>query len=138
MFNINITSEPLNVSGSLQWIQAPDCGAINAFIGTVRDASKGRSVSALEFEAYEKMAMSELFKIAEEAKRKWSLNRVLIHHRIGTLLVGEIAVLILVSCPHRNESFESCSYIIDTLKQTVPIWKKEIYEDGSTWIDAHP
>lgn len=138
MFNIKITSGQLDVSTSLQWVQAPNSGAINIFIGTVRDSSFGKQVLALEFEAYDAMAKVELHKIAEYAKSRWTINRILIHHRTGKLVVGEMAVVILVSSPHRDDAFQSCRYIIDTLKQTVPIWKKEIYIDGAVWVAAHP
>ena len=92
----------------------------------------------LGFEAYESMALKEMQKIADDAMAKWSLQRVLIHHRTGVLQVGEIPVIIAVSSAHRDAAFEACRYIIDTLKQTVPIFKKEIFEDGEEWVAAHP
>ena len=92
----------------------------------------------LEFEAYEPMAISEMRKIAEQILEKWPAKKVSFHHRIGNLEIGEVAVIIAVSCPHRRESFAACQYAIDTLKQTVPIWKKEIFEDGEVWVAAHP
>lgn len=108
------------------------------FIGTVRNATKGKQVLKLDFEAYETMAISEMEKIARQAFEKWPVQRVLIHHRTGTLQVGEVPVIIAVSAAHRDAAFDACRYIIDTLKQTVPIWKKEAFEDGEVWVAAHP
>jgi molybdopterin synthase catalytic subunit len=116
----------------------PESGGIDVFIGTVRNATKGKAVLRLEFEAYEKMAFAEMEKIAAEAISKWPIQRLLIHHRTGTLVVGEVPVIIAVSTAHRAAAFEACRYVIDTLKQTVPIWKKEIFEDGEVWVAAHP
>ncbi len=108
------------------------------FIGTVRNVTKGKKVLRLEFEAYEPMAISELKKIAKQALAQWPVQRVLIHHRTGILKVGEVPVIIAVSAAHRAAAFDACRYIIDTLKQIVPIWKKEIFEDGEVWVAAHP
>lgn len=108
------------------------------FIGTVRDSTQDRRVLRLEFEAYESMAIAEMRKIAEEVQRRWKAQEVAIHHRVGVLNPGEIAVVIAVATPHRKAAFEACQYAIDTLKETVPIWKKEVYEDGEVWVAAHP
>lgn len=108
------------------------------FIGTVRNATKGRRVLRLEFEAYEKMAISELQKLADQALRQWPVQRIVIHHRTGVLQVGEIPVIIAVAATHREAAFDACRYLIDTLKQTVPIWKKEVFEDGEVWVSATP
>lgn len=117
---------------------SPDCGGIDVFIGTVRNQTKGKTVLRLEFEAYDKMALSEMEKIANEAFNRWPVQKVLIHHRTGILQVGEVPVVIAVAAAHRDAAFDACRYIIDTLKQTVPIWKKEVFEDGETWVAAHP
>ena len=117
---------------------SPESGGIDVFIGTVRNATKGKKVIRLEFEAYEPMAIAEMEKIAKQAFDKWPVQKVLIHHRTGVLDVGEVPVIIVVSAAHRAAAFEACRYIIDTLKQTVPIWKKEIFEDGEVWVAAHP
>ncbi len=84
------------------------------------------------------MAIKEMKKIAVQAIEKWSLNKAVIHHRVGVLGIGEVPVIIAVSSPHRKEAFAACQYCIDTLKETVPIWKKEIFEDGQVWVAAHP
>lgn len=135
---IKISSEPLNIQTCIDWIMSPESGGIDVFIGTVRNATKGKTVMRLEFEAYETMAIAEMGKIAQQAIEKWPVQKLLIHHRTGVLAVGEIPVVIAVSAAHRAAAFEACRYVIDTLKQTVPIWKKEIFEDGEVWVAAHP
>jgi molybdopterin synthase catalytic subunit len=126
---IQISPNPLNIKSCIDWIM---------FIGTVRNATKGKPVVRLEFEAYEPMAVAEMEKIAKQAFEKWPVQKVLVHHRTGVLDVGEVPVIIAVSAAHRAAAFEACRYIIDTLKETVPIWKKEIFEDGEVWVAAHP
>jgi molybdopterin synthase catalytic subunit len=135
---IQIFSYPLNIQSAIDWIMSPESGGIDVFIGTVRNATKGKKVIKLEFEAYEPMAIAEMEKIAKQAFEKWPVQKVLIHHRTGVLEVGEVPVVIAVSAVHRAAAFDACRYIIDTLKQTVPIWKKEIFEDGEVWVAAHP
>lgn len=135
---IKISSEALNLQSCIEWVILPESGGIDVFIGTVRNATKGKTVLRLEFEAYEKMALAEMEKIATRALEKWPVQKLLIHHRTGSLAVGEVPVIIAVSAAHRDAAFEACRYVIDTLKQTVPIWKKEIFEDGEVWVAAHP
>ena len=135
---IKILSEPLNMPACIEWVMLPESGGIDVFIGTVRNATKGKAVLRLEFEAYEKMALAEMEKIAAQTIEKWPVQKLLIHHRTGILNVGEIPVIIAVSAAHRDAAFEACRYVIDTLKQTVPIWKKEVFEDGEVWVAAHP
>lgn len=119
-------------------VASDKAGGINIFVGTVRNQTKGRAVVRLEFEAYEPMAMSEMQKIAVQAQTKFAAEKVVIHHRVGNLVVGEIAVIIAVATPHRKAAFEACQFAIDTLKETVPIWKREVFEDGAVWVSAHP
>ncbi len=135
---IQILSAPLDPQFAIDWIMSPESGGIDVFIGTVRNATKGKPVVRLEFEAYEPMALAEMEKIIQQAFEKWPVQKALIHHRTGILNVGEIPVIIAVSAAHRAAAFDACRYIIDTLKQTVPIWKKEIFEDGEVWVAAHP
>lgn len=135
---IQISPTPLNIPECIDWIMSPESGGIDVFIGTVRNATKGRPVIRLEFEAYEPMAIAEMEKIVEKAEEKWPIQKALIHHRTGILEVGEVPVIIAVSAAHRAAAFDACRYIIDTLKQTVPIWKKEVFEDGEVWVAAHP
>lgn len=136
--DIKISSEPLNIQSCIDWVMTPQCGGIDVFIGTVREITKGKTVVQLEFEAYETMALKEMKKIADEALKRWPVQKIIIHHRTGVLQIGEIPVVIAVSAAHRDAAFDACRYIIDTLKQTVPIWKKEVFEDGEVWVAAHP
>jgi len=135
---IQISPTALNIQSAIDWIRSPESGGIDVFIGTVRNATKGKPVIRLEFEAYEPMALAEMEKIVKQAFEQWPVQRALIHHRTGVLQVGEVPVIIAVSAAHRAAAFDACRYIIDTLKQTVPIWKKEIFEDGEVWVAAHP
>nr|WP_238717871.1 molybdenum cofactor biosynthesis protein MoaE [Petrachloros mirabilis] len=111
-------------------------GAVVVMSGTVRDHTDGRLVKFLEYQAYEPMALKVFAQIAQEAQQRWpSINQVVIHHRVGSLSIGEISVLIAVGCPHRGEAFAACQHVIDTLKHTAPIWKKEHWQDGSSsWV----
>jgi molybdopterin synthase catalytic subunit len=138
MIEIKISAEPLNINSCIDAVMSPESGGIDVFIGTVRNATKGKQVIRLEFEAYEKMAVSELNKIAEEVVKRWPVHKIVIHHRTGVLEVGDVPVVIAVSAAHRAAAFDACRYTIDTLKQTVPIWKKEVFEDGEVWVAAHP
>ncbi|TWR31441.1 molybdenum cofactor biosynthesis protein MoaE [Mucilaginibacter pallidiroseus] len=135
---VQLYDNEINVGKCINWVTTSESGGIDIFIGTVRNATKGKTVFKLEFEAYAPMAIKEMHKIADEALSKWNLQKVLIHHRTGALEVGEIPVVIAVSAAHRDAAFDACRYIIDTLKQTVPIWKKEFFEDGEVWVAAHP
>jgi molybdopterin synthase catalytic subunit len=136
--NIKITDQPLDIASCFEWVKSPQSGGINIFIGTVRDQTKGKQVLRLEFEAYESMALREMEKIAEEAAKKWAIDKILIHHRTGTLEVGDVPVIIAVAAAHRAAAFDACRYAIDTLKQNVPIWKKEVFDGGEIWVAAHP
>jgi len=138
MINIEILATPLDISSCTDWVMSPQSGGINIFIGAVRNNTKGKTVIRLEFEAYEKMALSEMRKIADDTLVKWPVDKIVIHHRTGTLNIGDVAVVIAVSAAHRDAAFGACRYAIDTLKQTVPIWKKEVFEDGEAWVAAHP
>ncbi|MCB0700208.1 MAG: molybdenum cofactor biosynthesis protein MoaE [Chitinophagaceae bacterium] len=138
MIEVKIQTDTLDVNGCINRVMSADCGGIDVFIGTVRNTTKGKQVVELEFEAYEPMAIKEMNKLAEQAMKKWPVQKVVIHHRVGVLQIGEIPVVIAVSAAHRDAAFDACRYIIDTLKQTVPIWKKEVFEDGDVWVAAHP
>ena len=136
--DILLTESPLFATSCIEKVMQDDCGGINVFIGTVRNSTSNKTVIQLEFEAYQPMAVSEIKKIAEYVLQNWSVKKILIHHRTGILKPGEIPVIIAVSAAHRDAAFEACRYTIDTLKKTVPIWKKEVFEDGETWVSAHP
>lgn len=136
--SILLTDEPLQVDPAIRSVQAEGAGAVDVFIGTVRNNTQRRTVTRLDFEAYDPMAVKEMKKLAVRACEQWPVEKIAIHHRKGTLYVGDIAVVIAVSTPHRQAAFEACKFTIDTLKQTVPIWKKEIFDDGEVWVSAHP
>lgn len=135
---IKLTSDPIKVNEVINSVYDVSAGAIDVFIGSVRNKTSDKKVVSLEFEAYEKMAISEMKKIAADAQEKWPVCKLSIVHRVGNLELGQLPVVIAVSTPHRSDAFEACRYVIDTLKQTVPIWKKEIFEDGEVWVAAHP
>lgn|SRR6056297_234345 len=113
-------------------------GGICVFVGTVREFTQGEEVVSLEFETYKKMALSEMGKIASDAMKKWKLNKVIIRHAVGLKKVEEPVVVVGASSAHRDACFEACRYLIDTLKETVPIWKKEMFENKTVWVSAHP
>jgi molybdopterin synthase catalytic subunit len=136
--HIKITADKLIPEQIIDLVRTDDSGAVNVFIGTVRNATKDKSVERLEFESYEPMAVKEIQKIIDQIRAKWPVNAIAIVHRVGALDISEIPVVIAVSTPHRRQGFEACQYAIDTLKQTVPIWKKEIFTDGEQWVSAHP
>lgn len=113
-------------------------GAVVTFVGVVRDLSEGKAVSGLEYEAYEPMATDVMRSIGRDAADRWRVGRVVMAHRVGRLSVGEVSVIVAVSAPHRGEAFDACEFCIDTLKKSVPIWKKELFADGtSSWVN-HP
>ena len=135
---IELDVKPLDVFKAIDHVSDESVGGIDVFIGTVRNVTKEKQVLALEFEAYEKMAILEFEKIVQQAKKQWTLHEIAILHAIGRKQIGDLAVVIAVSSAHRDAAFSACRYIIDTLKETVPIWKKEIFEDGEVWVEAHP
>lgn len=138
MIDIQLSANPLDPALCARLISHPGAGGSVVFIGTVRNKTAEREVVRLEFEAYTPMAINEMRKIAETAREKWQAIAIAIHHRTGVLEIGEIPVIVAVATPHREAAFEACKFCIDTLKETVPIWKKEIFTDGSVWVAAHP
>jgi len=118
--------------------ERPEDGAIVIFDGIVRNHSRNRRTLYLEYEAYETMALAKLEELANEAKRRFAIRNVVVVHRLGHLDIGESSVLIGVFSAHRAAAFEACCWLIDTLKKTVPIWKKEFFEDGAVWADGEP
>lgn len=137
---IALTAGVLSIDRAAAWAVRPDCGAVVVFGGTVRDHAPGRpGVDELEYEAYAGQVEPRLEAIAEEARRRWpDIGRVAIWHRTGTLAVTECSVIVSVSAAHRGEAFEAARYCIDTVKATVPIWKRERWDGGEGWgTDAH-
>ena len=135
---IKITEKSIDVQKVIDTATSLAAGAVNVFVGTVRNTANGKNVVWLEYEAYESMAVAEIRKIIDDASHRWPLLGWAVSHRVGTLKPGEVSVVVAVSSPHRRESFEACQYIIDTLKEKAPIWKKEHFEDGEEWVSARP
>ncbi|REC63942.1 molybdenum cofactor biosynthesis protein MoaE [Chryseobacterium pennae] len=138
MIDIRITENPLNITECLGLAQDLSSGGIATFIGTVRNITQNKSVVRLEYECYQSMATKEIKKVADQAMTLFSVRNIVVHHRTGILFPGDAAVIIVVSDGHRDAVFDACRYVIDTIKKTVPIWKKEIFEDGEEWVSAHP
>lgn len=138
MLDIKVLDSALSTEFCRSFVTDPAAGGIVVFVGTVRDQTQSKKVIKLDFEAFDSMAIKEMTTIAQEITDRWNALHVAIHHRKGSLTISEIAVIIAVSTPHRAAAFEACQYAIDTLKETVPIWKKEFFEDGEVWVAAHP
>jgi molybdopterin synthase catalytic subunit len=136
--SVRITSKKLNLQNCYDFVKDPACGGIATFVGTVRNSTKNKHVILLDFSAYTPMALKEVQKIAEAALKKFPIYKIAIHHVVGSLKIGDIAVIIAVSSAHRKAAFEACEFAIDTLKKTVPIWKKEHFKDGEVWVNSHP
>jgi len=129
---------PLDAAAVAARVAGPDAGGLVSFVGAVRDSARGRAIRHLEYEAYPAMALEEMEKICADAERRWPGTRVAIAHRVGHLAIGDLAVVVVAAAPHRGEAFDACRFAIDTLKETVPIWKKEVATDGEYWVDDHP
>jgi len=131
-----VTQEALAAEPVIEAVKADDCGAVVAFLGVVRSNSRGRKVEHLEYDAYPPMAEEKLAQIGEEILQKWGLDNVAIHHRIGHLKVGEVSLVIAVASPHREAAFAACQYAVDRIKHVVPIWKKEVWDNGEAWVEG--
>jgi molybdopterin synthase catalytic subunit len=136
---VRITRNPLDaeaVRALEESVTTRGDGGVVTFQGVVRDNARGKQVRSLEYDAYIEMAEQQMAQIAAEVEARWEDSTVALVHRIGRLEIGECSVAVVVACPHRGEAFEACRYAIDTLKSTVPIWKKEIYADGEEWVEG--
>lgn len=133
---VEIVREKIDFDKILQIVEDHGTGGAVIFVGRVRNHSDGRQVVRMEYEGYEKMAIVELRKIAESAKKRWPVKKLAIVHRLGMLELGEASVVIAVACAHRPQAFEACRFVIDMLKKTIPIWKKEFSPDGANWVDG--
>ena len=134
MGKFHITDQPIIIEEVVQKVVHPNAGAINTFIGTVRELTKGKKTLSLEYNAYVSMAEKKLAQIGDEIKEQWPEAITAITHRIGKLEISEIAVVIAVSTPHRADSYDASRYAIERIKEIVPIWKKEFWSDGEAWI----
>ncbi|XP_042893590.1 molybdopterin synthase catalytic subunit-like [Penaeus japonicus] len=130
MDHIKLTQDALSTGEAADLVTDPTCGAVSLFVGTTRNNFQGREVVRLEYEAYQEMAEKEMLAICRQARDKWNLKHIAIYHRLGVVPVLESSVIIAVSSSHRRESLEATSFLIDLLKARVPIWKKEMYDDG--------
>jgi MoaE-MoaD fusion protein len=128
--------EPIDHSALVTHVRGAGAGAVVTFDGCVRNQSHGRRTLYLDYEAYESMAVTKIREIAAAIHEKFAIDRITIAHRLGRLEIGETSVFIAVSAPHRPAAFDACRFAIDTLKRTVPIWKKEYFEDGAVWADG--
>jgi len=133
-----LSDAPLDPDAVAARVTGADAGGVVTFVGAVRDHARGRSIRHLEYEAYPAMALAEMEKICERAGARWPGVRVAIAHRVGHLEIGDLAVVVVAAAAHRAEAFDACRFAIDTLKETVPIWKKEVATDGEYWVDDHP
>ena len=136
--DIQILQTALSIDECYKFVLNEKCGGIDLFIGTVRRWNKGEEVTHLFFESYVEMAIKEMEKIAHAAIEKFDLEKISIHHRIGQVDLEGIAVIIAASSKHRKAAFDGCKFAIDTLKEDVPIWKKEFLKDGSYWVNSRP
>jgi len=132
-----ISDQALDEAEVAARVEGPDAGGVVSFVGRVRNHARGQSIEHLEYEAYPEMAEREMEKIVDEAGEKWPGTRVAIAHRVGHLEIGDAAVVVVAASAHRGEAFEACRFAIDTLKVTVPIWKREVATDGAYWVDDH-
>ena len=132
---VEVTDKPLDPAPLVALVEGPEMGAVVTFSGNVRDNNRGRKVEYLEYDVYRPMAEKQLRKIGEAAVLRWGC-RIAIQHRVGRLEIGEPSVLVAVACGHRGEAFDACRYAIDTLKEEVPIWKREVWEGGEAWIEG--
>ena len=133
-----VTQEPLDPQGLVKLVRGDESGAVALFYGVVRNHSQGRRVLYLEYDAYPSMAVKKMRQVAEEARSRWSITDMAISHRTGRLEIGETSLLVAVSAPHRREAFEACHFAVDRIKEIVPVWKKEVWEDGQGWVEGHP
>jgi molybdopterin synthase catalytic subunit len=131
-----LVRNPIDMPALARHVRAPEDGAIVTFDGFVRNQSHNRPTLYLDYEAYESMALAKMHEIAAQLHEKFAIHCVAIVHRLGRLEIGETSVFIAVSAPHRGAAFDACRFAIDTLKRTVPIWKKEYFEDGAVWADG--
>ena len=133
-----LTVDPIEITSVARRVVPPECGATVTLDGYVRKFTKGRETLHLFYEAYEPMAIKEMRKLIDQAKRDFAISSVGIVHRLGKLEIGETSVVISVTAPHRKAAFDACEWLIRELKRTVPIWKKEVYADGEKWVEGDP
>ena len=137
---VAVSPEPLDVAAALSQASDPECGGLGVFVGTVRATpavTGSGEVKRLDYDVHDELASTSLNEIATEAASRWDLRKVLALHRSGRCAVGDVTVIVACAAPHRTDALEACRFIIDEVKTKVPIWKREVYEDGSTWLEPH-
>ncbi len=134
---IELTHDPIDITAVTESVRSTQSGAVLVFLGTVREMTGDRQTVALDYDAYPEMAVAKMKELEQQAREKWPVDRLAIVHRLGHLELGDVSVIVAVSCPHRGDAFDAGKWLIDTLKVTVPVWKKENWADGTTeWV--HP
>ncbi len=133
---IKLTKETIDTGTILQNLEDTSTGGVVLFLGRVRDHANNKTVTKMDYEAYPKMAEAKLAEVEAETQKRWPVKKISIVHRYGNLELGDVSVAIAVACAHRKDAFEACRFAIDTIKATVPIWKKEYFKDGSGWVDG--
>jgi molybdopterin synthase catalytic subunit len=132
-----VTHEPLDPAPLVEAVRRDESGAVALFYGVVRNENLGRNVQYLEYDVYPEMALKKMREVAEEVRAKYPVTGIGVLHRVGRLEIGETSLLVAVSSAHRVAAFEACHFAVDRIKQIVPIWKKEVWEDGEAWIKGH-
>ena len=133
---IHITSDPLEPNSVTEIVRNISKGAVITFLGTTRDSTDGKNVNYLEYEAYQPMAQNMIQQIFDEVKERWEIEDLAISHRLGKVEIGEISMVVAISSPHRKQAFEAGQYSIDRIKEIVPIWKKEFFDNGEEWVGS--
>lgn len=133
---IEVTRSEIDTHAVVQSVSSYTSGAVVVFLGTARQDREGKKLVLLDYDAYPEMALKKLEEVRQEVMERWPADKVSIVHRFGPIQVGDVSVAIAVSCPHRKQAFEACEYAIDRVKEIVPVWKKEVWEDGSKWVES--
>jgi molybdopterin synthase catalytic subunit len=136
--HFEVTEQPLSPLSLVQHVRKDEAGAVVLFFGVVRDHNLGRKVECLEYDAYPEMAEKVMREIAREMCNEWQVTDIAIQHRTGRLAIGEASLLVAVSSPHRRAAFEAASALVDRFKETVPVWKKEVFDVGEEWLEGDP
>ena len=133
---VELITDKISVDRILEAVEDHSTGAVSLFLGRVRDHANERQVRRMAYETYPEMALKKMRDIEQKIRKRWPVQKIAMVHRTGKLELGEVSVAIAVACPHRKEAFEACHFAIDTLKETVPIWKKEQFIDGEAWVEG--
>ncbi|MCC7430901.1 molybdenum cofactor biosynthesis protein MoaE [bacterium] len=135
--HVKIVTQKIDTEKLIKLVEADSVGAIDVFLGTVRNNANGKNVLSLEYHCYEAMAQKKLEEIVTQCYKNFEVEKIAVEHRTGHLKIGEVSVVIAVSSPHRAASFEACRFVIETIKKSVPIWKKEYFEGGEIWVEGY-